>query len=89
MLGYRHKIILIATIFAICLTSLVYIIPKYSVLWLTLEVIILPVIYMVGYENLMNEQEKLFDEDTTELIDTVESLEKENFRLKEKMKKLT
>ena len=57
----RYTLIIIATIVAVFFTSLVYILPKYSTLWFTLEFIILPIVYIVGYELLMEKQDKIYN----------------------------
>lgn len=55
-----HRLILFATIFAIIFTTMVYLTPKYKGLWFSLEVIVLPLIYYVGYEMLMDKQKEEF-----------------------------
>ncbi|MFH1438990.1 MAG: hypothetical protein ABIG89_00355 [Candidatus Woesearchaeota archaeon] len=82
MLKQKTKLILTATVFAIFLSSLVYIIPKYSVLWLTMEVIILPAVYILGYEILMDRQRKKLRKDFNILMSQVEFFKKKIYELK-------
>jgi len=56
----RYRLIIIATIVAVYFTSLVYLLPNYRTLWFSLEFIILPIIYIIGYEILMGKQDKFY-----------------------------
>jgi len=56
----KYALILFATSFAIVLTTLTYVDTTYKELWLALEIIILPIIYIIGYEMLMDNQRKSF-----------------------------
>ena len=61
MISKKTELILLVTIFAIILTVCVYIFPtKYALMWLSLEVIIIPTLYLVSYELLMHRQRKKF-----------------------------
>ena len=75
--------------YAILLGSFVYIFPDYKELWLFLEVITLPSIYMIGYEILMSKEQKQrkgYYEDIRSKIDQLGEkaikLEEENKLLK-------
>lgn len=95
MISKKTELIIIVTIFAIVLTTCVYVFPsKYAPLWLSLEVIIIPTLYLIGYEFLMHKQRKDFElnlsliaEEIENLDEKVEMLEKENYRLRMKLKK--
>lgn len=87
MILKKTELTLIVTIFAIFLTMLTFVWPKYASLWLALEVIIIPTFYLVGYELVLDKQRKVFERDISLLNETVEHLEKENFQLKQKLKK--
>tara|TARA_Y100000034_G_C6777485_1_gene347245 strand:+ start:575 stop:796 length:222 start_codon:yes stop_codon:yes gene_type:complete len=54
----KFKLIILATIIAVFFTSLVYLLPSFANLWFTLEFIILPVTYTIGYEILMKKQKQ-------------------------------
>ena len=91
----RYTLIIIATIVAVYFTSLVYILPKYSTLWFTLEFIILPIVYIVGYELLMEKQDKIYNKDINKINEESdklgiehEKIKKENKQLKKEIKKL-
>jgi hypothetical protein len=75
----KYRLFLFATTFAILFTTFVYIIPKYKMLWLSLEVIILPLIYYVGYEMMMDNQKGKFEENidfiSNKVIDLKEKFE--------------
>lgn len=94
MIESKYRIGIFATIFAIIFTTLVNIWKKYSVLWLSLEVITLPLIYYIGYEILMNKQKEDLDRDFEELAEefdslseTAQELREENKTLKRKLRK--
>lgn len=94
MIETKYRIGLFATIFAIVFTTLIHIWEKYATLWLSLEVIILPLIYYIGYELLMSDQKEELEKELDIFIDEIEgledyavSLEKENSNLKEKLRK--
>lgn len=55
----RYTLIIIATIVAVFFTSLIYLLPNYSTLWFNLEFIILPIVYIIGYEILMGKQNEI------------------------------
>lgn len=80
----KYWIGLFATSYAIVFTMLVYLMSNYDKLWLSLEVIVLPIIYYMGYEILMDKQKKDFDNTLEEMYNYASELEKENARLKKR-----
>ncbi len=89
----RFTLIIIATIIAVYFTSLVYLLPDYKVLWFSLEFIILPIVYIIGYEILMEKQDKIYRKDifkTNEISNKLEieyiKIIEENKQLKRKLK---
>lgn len=85
----KNGIVLYATSFAILLTMMTYVLPEYDKLWLSLEIIILPLAYATGYECLMNRQRNKFEtimnmmaEKTKIILNKVKLLENENISLK-------
>ncbi len=54
----KQNLYLFGLVYAIFLGSLIYIIPEYKDLWLVLEVIVLPNIYMIGYEILIQREKE-------------------------------
>ncbi len=84
----NYSLVIYATVFAIIFTTLSYAIPAYSPLWLSLEVIILPVIYTLGYELIIDEQKWTFSEILDNISEYSKQLEKENIKLKEENKYL-
>ncbi len=80
----KLQLILFATSFAIVFTGLIYIVPKYDKLWLSLEVIILPIIYSIGYEALMEKQRNRMINIHTKISRKILKLEVENCILKTK-----
>ena len=77
------ELVLFATIIAITLTVCVYLFPeKYATLWLSLEVIILPTVYTLGYKYLMDKQRKGFENDINEFQTNVRRLEEKYHKLK-------
>ncbi len=87
MISQKTELTLIVTIFAIFLTTLVYLIPAYAPLWLSLEVIIIPTFYLVGYELILEKQRKDFERDSSLIQEHAEKLEKENYRLRLRLQK--
>ncbi|MBI4453746.1 hypothetical protein HY636_03825 [Candidatus Woesearchaeota archaeon] len=83
----RYWIAIYATIFAIIFTALTYIMPNYAIMWLSIEVIVLPLIYYIGYEVLMNKQKANFEKSINKISNNSITLEKENKLLKEELKK--
>ena len=87
MIRAKTDLVLFVTIFAIIFTSLVYIFPpKYVQLWLSLEIIIIPTLYLVGYELLLEKQKKMFEEKINLIEQRSKDLEHKNTELKLKLK---
>ena len=84
----KYALVLFATIFAIVFTTLSYIMPNYSLLWLSLEVIILPVVYYLGYELIMDKQRAAFQRSIDAIRDYSAAMAAENTILKEKVYKV-
>jgi len=82
----RYRLIIIATIVAVFFTSLVYLLPNYSTLWFSLEFIILPIVYIIGYEILMEKQKQIDEEEKNKINEKLNKLEIEYIKLKEKNK---
>ena len=83
MIIKKAELIFIVTLFAVVFTSLTYIFPpKYAQLWLSLEIIIIPTMYLVGYEFMLHKQKKKFDYHYLLLNKKLDKLEKENTKLK-------
>ncbi len=80
----RYRLIILATIVAIFFTSLVYLIPNYSNLWFSLEFIILPIVYVIGYEILMEKQKQEEDNEKNRIYRELNNLENRYLRLKNK-----
>ena len=54
-------------------------------MWLSIEVIILPFLYVVGYEMLMDKQKKQLEEKMNKTLLNLNVLEKQNLELKHKL----
>ena len=78
----KIELTLMATSFAIFFAILIEVWSKYSKLLLSIEVIVLPVVYYVGYEILMKKQKKDFDELLTAVQNRGNALEAKNIQLK-------
>lgn len=78
----KYEIALFATLFAIVFTVLSYIDVKRAAMWLSLEVIILPFLYVVGYEMLMDRQKRELEEKMRKTLLNLNVLEKNNVELK-------
>lgn len=85
----KHKLILYATTFAIILTALTYIIPGYAALWLSLEVITLPVIYSTFYEKMMEKQKRESEMIIRQIAGEFDKIKKEKAMLKYRLEELT
>ena len=81
----KYEVALFATIFAIVFTVLSYIDIKRAAMWLSIEVIILPFLYVVGYEMLMDKQKKQLEEKMNKTLLNLNVLEKQNLELKHKL----
>ena len=60
----RYKLTITGTSFAAVFTTLSFLMETYAGLWLTLEAIILPAVYIIGYEMLLKSQKKVFEQNT-------------------------
>lgn len=88
MISRKNELVLMVTLFAIVLTTCVYLFPtKYAPLWLSLEVIIIPTLYLIGYEFLMHKQRKSLEKEISSLNEIIDKQYKEIIRLKTKSKK--
>ena len=72
----RYKLIITATLVAVYFTSLVYLLPGYRTLWFSLEFIVLPAVFIIGYEKLIEEESRIYKEETIKIIEEVNHLEK-------------
>lgn len=78
MFDRKIELIIIVTIFAVIFTTLVYISPvRYAQLWLNLEVIIIPTLYLVGYEYIIQKQKLENEYNLSLLSESITKLEKE------------
>lgn len=83
MLFKKIELAFIVTLFAIVLTTLVYISPpRYTSLWLNLEIIIIPVFYLIGYELMLDKQQNRFEERLRFIRRKAEDLERKNAELR-------
>lgn len=73
----KYKLIITGTSFAAVLTTMSYIMERYATLWLTLEAMILPAVYIIGYEMLMERQKRRFEKDMLKVKSTIMTLKKE------------
>lgn len=71
-------LIVLATSFAIAFVVLTYLMPNYAMMWLSIEVIVLPVIYYAGYEILMEKQKDDFERSLSIIHKYVKEIEMEN-----------
>jgi len=78
----KIELTIMATSVAIFFAILVEVWSKYSKLLLSIEVIVLPVVYYVGYEILMKQQKKDFSELLTVVQNRGNALEAKNIQLK-------
>jgi len=81
----KYEVALFATVFAMVFTVLSYIDIKRAMMWLSLEVIILPFLYVVGYEMLMDKQKQRLEEKMDQTLLSLNVLEKQNLELKHKL----
>lgn len=81
----KYDLALFATAFAIIFTVLTYVDSERTPMWLSLELIILPFIYVVGYEMLMDKQKKEADAVMNRVISESTAIEKENVELKNEL----
>ena len=86
MIRAKTELVLIVTIFAIVFTTLAYLSPlHYAQLWLALEIITIPALYLIGYEFMLHQQSQQFEETTSRIAEKVIALEKENQTLRMKL----
>lgn len=81
----KIELTIMATSTAIFFAILVEVWSKYSKLLLSIEVIVLPVVYYVGYEILMKQQKKDFDRLLNDVQNKGSVLETKNIQLKAKL----
>ena len=87
MIRAKTDLVLFVTVFAVVFTSLTYIFPsRYVQLWLSLEIIIIPTLYLIGYELLLEKQKKMFEEKINLIEQRSKDLEHKNTELKLKLK---
>ncbi len=78
----KAELAFIVTLFAIVFTSLTYIFPpQYAQLWLSLEIIIIPTMYLIGYEFMLEKQRMNFEKRFELIRQRTEELERKNVRL--------
>ena len=83
----KAELTFMVTLFAVVFTSLTYIFPPhYAQLWLSLEIIIIPTMYLIGYEFMMEKQRRKFEQIITSITYEAKELEKDNLRLRKKIK---
>ncbi|KKM76383.1 hypothetical protein LCGC14_1380700 [marine sediment metagenome] len=87
----KYWIVIFATSLAVIFTALIHLMPDHAMMWLYIEVIVLPIIYYIGYEVLMEKQKESFERDADKMIekaiavrDYAISVEKETAKLKYK-----
>ena len=80
----NYELSLFATIFAITFTVLSFMDTARALMWLSIELIVLPFIYIVGYEMLMDKQRKELMVEMNKTLEMVNVLEKQNLELKYK-----
>ena len=83
----KYQLIIIATIVAVYFTSLVHLTPKYAILWFSLEFIILPIIYIIGYEKLIERQNKIYNKDINKINEESSKLGAEYMKIKRENKR--
>lgn len=86
MRNKKLRLVLMALSFSILLGSLAYLIPDYRELWLFLQIIILPSIYSIGYELLMEQQRVRFQSEIAVIVERSNKLDHANQELRSKLK---
>jgi len=81
----RFELMLFAGILTIILTTCVYIFSSYDRMWLNLEVIIIPLVYIIGYEILMEKQVRYAKTDYDELNEEINILKRKAFALEKEI----
>jgi len=81
----NYELSLFATIFAIVFTVLSFMDTKRALMWLSLELIVLPFIYVVGYEMLMGKQRKDLIAEMNKTLLSSNILENQNLELKHEL----
>lgn len=85
LMSKKYEIALFATMFAVVFTVLSYIDVKRAAMWLSIEVIILPFLYVVGYEMLMDKQRRELMAKMNKTLARATLTENENLELKHKL----
>jgi len=86
MLFKKIELTFIVTLFAVALTTFVYIFPpQYTQLWLNLEIIIIPTMYLIGYEFMLEKQKMKFEKRFELIQQRTEELERKNAHLRLKL----
>jgi hypothetical protein len=75
-------------VYSISLGSLIYIWPEYRELWIFLQIIILPAIYYVGYEIILEKQRKNFNSAIEEIQEQIKVITEERDKLKQVSKSI-
>ncbi len=81
----NYKLSLFATIFAIVFTVLSFMDTQRALMWLSVELIVLPFIYVVGYEMLMSKQRKELVAEMNKTLASLNIVEKQNLELKNQL----
>lgn len=82
----KIKLIIFATAYAVSFTALSFIWPEYKMLWVSLEIIILPLIYYGGYEILMQQQKESLEKSLQNLNAKYYNLLIQNNKLQQHLK---
>lgn len=85
----KYEITIFATILSIVFIVLVQLLPTYSSLLLNLEVIILPVVYILGYKIMMEKERFKYVNLCIGLESEIQYLDKKNKKLKDMIKNET
>lgn len=73
-----HKLTLFVTGLSVLFAVTTHLLRTYSGLLLTLEVIVLPVIYIIGYEIMIEKQRFMYEQNIRDIEKDLHKLEKEN-----------
>ena len=63
-----REVIFFATSLSIILTMMTFLTPSYDKLWLSVEIISLPMIYALGYEHIIKKQKEGYERDIGSII---------------------
>tara|TARA_Y100000310_G_scaffold299875_1_gene335084 strand:+ start:4670 stop:4954 length:285 start_codon:yes stop_codon:yes gene_type:complete len=83
----RYHVTIFATCFAIFFAGLIFLFPSLNTFLFSVEVIIIPIVYYLGYELLLEDRENKFDEIIIDIEDEIDDLERENLKLKYRLKR--